>query len=192
MDAGSDALHDSQARSHFHSKFSHCNPPIQPVLTTSKSECPPPISLLRNRQLDTLALRQRDPRLLTTDDEDVRLTGRELVVDGVLDVHDVEASVVALAMSDDAYTAHVAATRRHGDHTSVEADEVGDLACEVSVGACAEETSSRWLTGGEIDLDGIIDLDRRVWKANSTSQHSAKYFLPKLGPTSDRRSAGGK
>jgi hypothetical protein len=46
-------------------------------------------------------------------------------------VHDVEASVVTLAVSDHADTAHVATTRRHGDHTGVEADEVRDLACEV-------------------------------------------------------------
>lgn len=100
------------------------------ISTTGKSECPPPISLLGNRQLDTLALRQGDPRLLTTDDEDVRLASGELVVDGVLDVDNVEASVVALTMSDDTYTSHVASTSRHGDHAGVEADEVLDLACE--------------------------------------------------------------
>ena len=96
---------------------------------TSKSIRPPPIPLLRNRQLDTLALGQRNPRLLAADDEDVGLAGGELVVDGVLDVHDVEAAVVALAVRDDADPAHVAATRRHGDDARVEADEVGDLAC---------------------------------------------------------------
>ena len=94
----------------------------------SKSVGTSTVTLLSNGELDTLALWKRDPRLLTTDDEDVRLTSSELVVNGVLDVHDVETSIVALAVSDHADTAHVATTSRHGDDTGVEADEVLDFA----------------------------------------------------------------
>jgi hypothetical protein len=99
-------------------------------------ERPPAISLLSDRQLHTLALGQTDPWLLATDDEDVGLTSGELVVDGVLDVHDVETSVVALTVCDDTDTTHVATTSSHGDHTGVEADEVLDLACWMSVLLC--------------------------------------------------------
>jgi len=97
----------------------------------SKSVRPPAIPLLSNRQLHALTLWQADPWLLATDDEDVGLTSSELVVYGVLDVHDVETSVVALTMGDDSDTAHIATTGSHGDDTSVEADEVLDLACGV-------------------------------------------------------------
>ena len=86
------------------------------------------VSLLGDAELDTLALWQGDPRLLAANDEDVGLTSSELVVDGVLDVHDVEASVVALTVGDDTDTSHVATTGGHGDNTSVESDEVVDLA----------------------------------------------------------------
>ena len=60
------------------------------------------------------------------------------------EVDDVEASVVALAVRDDANTAHVAAARHHGDGARVELDRVGDLA------------------RGEVNLDRVVDLDGRV------------------------------
>ena len=56
----------------------------------------------------------------------------------------VEASVVALTVGDDTNTTHVTSTGDHADNTSVEVDEVGDLA------------------SGEVDLDGVVDLDGRV------------------------------
>jgi hypothetical protein len=80
----------------------------------------------------------------------VGLTGGELVVDSVLQVDNVEASVVALTVSDDTNTTHVATTSDHDDHTSVELDEVGDLASR------------------EVDLDGVVDLDGGVRVANPT------------------------
>ena len=94
--------------------------------------------------LDTLALGEGDPRLLAANDEDVALTGSELVVNGILDVDDVETTVVALTVSDDTNTTHVTTTGGHGNNTSVEADEVGDLA------------------SGKVDLDGVVDLDGGV------------------------------
>lgn len=102
------------------------------------------VTLLRNGKLDTLTLGQGNPGLLSTDDEDVVLTGGEGVVNGVLDVDDVETTVVALTVSDDTNTTHVATTGDHGNGAGVELDEVGDLA------------------GGELDLDGVVDLDRGV------------------------------
>lgn len=125
--------------------------------------------------LDTLALGEGDPRLLTANDEDVALTGSELVVNGVLDVDDVETTVVALTVSDDTNTAHVTTTSGHGDDTSVETYEVGDLA------------------SGEVNLDGVVDLDGGVGVTdtiqhnNSVScPHMCFSVSPKLDPTADR------
>lgn len=94
--------------------------------------------------LDTLALGQTDPWLLLANDEDVVLSGSERVVNGVLDVDNVETTVVAFSVGDDTNTTQVTTTNDHGDHTSVELDEVGDLSC------------------GEVDLDCVVDLDGRV------------------------------
>ena len=62
---------------------------------------------------------------------------------------DVETSVVALTVSDDTNTTHVTTTSNHGDDTSVELDEVGDLA------------------GSEINLHGVVDLDGGVGVADA-------------------------
>jgi len=114
-------------------------------LLASNGVCPAAVALLGNGELDTLALWKRDPWLLTANDENVALTGSELVVDGVLDVNNVETTIVSLTVSDDTNTTHVTTTSGHGDDTSVELDEVGDLA------------------RGEVDLDGVVDLDGWVW-----------------------------
>lgn len=66
----------------------------------------------------------------------------------------VEATVVALTMSDDTDTTHVATTSDHDDHTGIELDEVGDLA------------------SAEVDLDGVVDLDGWVGVTDSTQQFS--------------------
>lgn len=54
---------------------------------------------------------------------------------------DIETTIVALTVGDDTNTTHVATTSDHGDSSSVEADEVGDL------------------SGLNVDLDGVVDLD---------------------------------
>lgn len=110
--------------------------------------------LRKSTNLDTLALGERDPGLLAANDEDVALTGSELVVNGILDVDDVETTVVALTVGDDTNTTHVTTTGGHGDNTSVEADEVGDLA------------------SGEVNLDGVVDLDGGVGVADTIHQNS--------------------
>lgn len=110
--------------------------------------------------LDTLALGQRDPGLLLSNDEDVGLTGGEGVVNGVLDVDDVETSVVALTVGDDTDTTHVTTTSDHGDNTSVEADEVNDLA------------------GGNVDLDSVVDLDGGVGVADAARPNMLALPVP--------------
>lgn len=99
--------------------------------------------------LNTLALGQRDPGLLLSNDEDVGLTGGKGVVNSVLDVDDVETSIVALTVSDDTNTTHVTTTGDHADNTGVEVDKVGDL------------------SSGNINLHGVVDLDGRVGVADT-------------------------
>lgn len=57
---------------------------------------------------------------------------------------DIETTIVALTVGDDTNTTHVATTGDHGDSSSVEADEVGDL------------------SGLDVNLDGVVDLDGGV------------------------------
>lgn len=106
--------------------------------------------------LDTLALGEGDPGLVLADDEDVGLAGSEGVVNGVLDVDNVETTVVALTVSDNTNTTHVTTTGGHGDNTGVELDEVGDLA------------------SGNVNLDGVVDLDGGVRVADAVGQKKHK------------------
>jgi len=109
------------------------------------------ISLLGDRKLDTLALWQRDPWLLRTDNENVGFSGGKAVVYGILDVDNVETSIVTLSVSDNTNTTHVATTSDHGDNSSVEVDVFSNL------------------TSGQIDLDGVVDLDGWIWVTDSSS-----------------------
>lgn len=109
----------------------------------------PAVTLLSDGEFDTLTLGQRDPRLLSANNKNVALPGGKGVVDGVLEVDDVEATVVALTVGDDTDTTHVATTSDHSHGTSVELDEVGNLA------------------SGKVNLDGVVDLDERVRVADA-------------------------
>lgn len=115
---------------------------------------PTAVTLLGDGELDTLALGQGHPRLLRADDENVVLAGGEGVVNGVLDVDNVETTVVALTVGDDTNTTHVATTGDHGDGASVEVDEVGDLASR------------------QVNLDGVVDLDGGVGVADAVAENT--------------------
>ena len=95
--------------------------------------------------LDTLALGQTDPWLLTSDDEHVGLSRGKGVVYGILDVHNIEASVMAFTMGDNTDTAHIATASSHGNNSGIKANELRDL------------------TIRQIKLDSVIDLNSRVW-----------------------------
>lgn len=99
--------------------------------------------------LDTLALGQGDPGLVLSNDEDVGLTGSEGVVNSILDVDDIETTIVTFPVGDDTNTTHVTATSDHADNTGIKADEVGDLA------------------SGNVDLHSVIDLDGWVRVADA-------------------------
>src|SRR5881392_151238 len=103
------------------------------------------ICKLRNATyLNTLALRQANPWFLLSDDKDIAFPSRKCVVNSVFDMYDIEASVVTFTVGDDANTAHVTTTSDHGDDTSIEADEVADLA------------------GSKINLDSVVHLDSGI------------------------------
>jgi hypothetical protein len=109
------------------------------------------ISLLGNGEFDTLALGKGDPRLLLTDNEDVAFTGSERVVYGILNVDNVETSIVTLAMGDNTNTTHVTTTSNHGNDTGIELDVLGDL------------------SGSKVNLDSVVDLDSWVGVTDTTS-----------------------
>jgi hypothetical protein len=102
------------------------------------------VTLFSDGELDTLALGQRDPGLVLANNENVALTGGEAVVNGILDVDDVETTIVTLTVGDDTNTTHVTTTSDHDDGAGIELDEVGDLA------------------SGKFNLDSVVDLDQRI------------------------------
>jgi len=127
------------------------------------------VTLLSDGELDTLALGKGDPGLLVvTNDENVGLAGGERVVNGVLKVDNVEASIVTLTVGDDTNTAHVTTTGDHGNGASVELDEVGDLA------------------GLEVNLDGVVDLDEGVGKTDTVVILATRIFGKTYQPSDFR------
>lgn len=143
------------------------------------------VTLLRDGELDTLALGQGNPGLLLTDNENVGLAGGEGVVNSILDVDDGETTLVDLAVGDDTNTTHVTTTNSHGDNTGIEANEVGNLA------------------SGDVNLDGVVDLDGGIGVADAVYKKlklakpcpvlvailpkfdSSSVDQPKLGPTTE-------
>lgn len=106
---------------------SKSSPNHRPSLVASNGVGTTAVTLLSNGELDTAALGQGDPGALGADDEDVGLTGGEGVVNGVLQVDDVETSVVALTVGDNTDTTHVTTASDHGDVADLELDKVVDL-----------------------------------------------------------------
>lgn len=110
------------------------------------------ISLLSNGKSETLALGEGDPGLSAlTNDENVRKTGKEGVVELVLDVDNVETTLVALKVSDNTNTTQVTATGDHNNITGTKLDVGNDL------------------TSGKFDLDGVVSLDNGVRVTNSAT-----------------------
>ena len=141
-----------------------------PIPTANLESGAAAVTLLGNGELDTAALGQGDPGLLLANDENVALAGGEAVVNGVLDVDDVEATVVTLTVGDDTNTTHVATTSDHGNGASVELDEVGDLA------------------SGEVNLDSVVDLDQGVGVADAReSTVSMRVYGGNIQPSDEAR-----
>jgi len=117
--------------------------------------------------LNTLALGQGHPWLVLSNDKDVAQTGGKGVVNSVLDVNNIETTIVSLAVGDNTNTTHVATTGNHGDSTSVEPDEVGDL------------------SSLKINLDGVVDTNvgvRVTDSAGIVSDEVGNTLLSELDP----------
>ena len=98
--------------------------------------------------LHTLAFWQTNPWLFLSNDKHIAFSSSKRIVDCILDVDDIEASIMTFTMRNNTYTTHVTPTCDHGNGSSVELDEIGNLA------------------GSQIDLDGVIDFDDRIWVSN--------------------------
>jgi len=110
------------------------------------------LTFLSDGKTDSLALGEGDVRLVgLADHKHVAQTGGHGVVRGILDVNDLKGSRVLLPVGDGAYTSQVTASSNHAQVTAVEFDVVG------------------YLAGGDVDLDGVVDLDKRVWVADGAS-----------------------
>lgn len=110
-----------------------------------RSPFSPNVTLLGDRELDTLALGQRYPRLgALTDDENVRHPGSECSIQGILNVNNIESSDVLLPVYNNTNTTHVTTTRHHNNVTSVELDKVDDFVLF------------------KIELDSVVDLDEGI------------------------------
>lgn len=85
-------------------------------------------------------------------------------------MNNIEASIMSLTVSDDTNSAHVTTTSNHSNHTSLESNEIGDLA------------------GREVNLDSVVDLDLWVRVADSIVPsvfELLRFFQPNIDPTSD-------
>jgi len=103
----------------------------------------PLIPLLRDGQLDPLALGEGDVGLVALPDhEDVPEPGGEHVAVAVLHVHDVERTRMTLSGHDGSHTASVTSPGDHAEVAGVELDGVLDLA------------------GREVHLNGVVNLLR--------------------------------
>jgi len=121
-------------------------------LRLRRSLFPPDVALLRNGELDALALGQGDPRLgALTDNEDVRCSCSERALKRVLNMYDIETTNMSLTMRDNTSTAHVTTTSDHDDVASVERHEVDDLALL------------------NVELDRVIRLDGGVGIADGAA-----------------------
>ncbi|KAL2291659.1 hypothetical protein FJTKL_11881 [Diaporthe vaccinii] len=136
-------------------------------LLTSDGVSTAAITLLSDGKLDTLALGQGDPGLLSTNDEDVGLPGGEGVVNGILNVDNVETTIVTLTVGDDTNTTHVTTTSDHGQVTNLELDKVVNLA------------------SGQAAVHGVVDLDERVRVADAVAEQVSNQGESRRIPTAD-------
>lgn len=110
------------------------------------------VSLLGDGELDTLLGGEGDQRLASlSDNEHVVDTRGKGVPRSIFNMHDVEGSRVTFALSDDTNTTDVTTSSDHGEVSSVELDEVGDLA------------------GVDIKNDSVVDLDMGIGVTESAA-----------------------
>jgi hypothetical protein len=109
-------------------------------------------ALLKDGLLDTTSLGKSHLWMVThSDDEDVLQSGGEGVSLGILDCNNREGSLMFLNVHELSHTSSVTSLGDHDHGTEFELDNV------------------RHLTSGDINLDGVIDLDIRVGVSQSAS-----------------------
>ena len=138
------------------------------LLSLLSSSSSPLVSLLGDRELDTLALGQRNLGLgALTDDENVgeskhellatghhfllNSPGRERSVEDVSNVNDIEATQMPFPVHDDTGSTHVSAAGDHDNVSGLELDVVDNLVLD------------------KVELDGVVDLDSRVRVSDGSS-----------------------
>lgn len=110
------------------------------------------VTLLNDGETDSLILGERDQRLiLISEDEDVGSEGGPDGTTGVTDADNLSRSGVGVSGDDDTDTANVATTSGHAKVADGEASE------------------GRRLSGGQIDLDDVIDADIGVRVADGAA-----------------------
>ena len=111
-----------------------------------------PLELLHDGKAETLTLGQRDHGLVALpDDEGVGAPGGELVAARILDVDNLDGTLVLLAPLDDTDATAVTATGDHHERARVVLDVVGDL------------------VGGNVHHDGIRLVDHGVGVADGAA-----------------------
>ena len=101
--------------------------------------------LFEDGQLDTLALRQRNHRLVAgTNGENVRESGGKVLAGRISQVDDFKGALVLFASVDDTDTTGVSTTGNHAQSTGVKLDKVGDF------------------VGSDVNHDGVTFLDHRI------------------------------
>ena len=101
--------------------------------------------LFEDGQLDTLALRQRNHRLVAgTNGKNVRESGGKVLAGGISQVDDFKGALVLFASVDDTDTTGVSTTGNHAQSTGVKLDKVGDF------------------VGSDVNHDGVTFLDHRI------------------------------
>merc|ERR1719163_1859451 len=109
-------------------------------------------AIFDDAELHTVALRKGDPRLvLLADDEHVVKARAEGVASRILDVNDLERAWMLLPVSHDADAANIVTAGDHDSVTSLELDEVQNLASL------------------QVDADAVMRLDGWVWVADSAT-----------------------
>ena len=119
---------------------------------SSSSSSSTAITFFSNRELDTLTLGERDPRLSTlTNSEDVGDTSSKDTVKSVLDVNNFKATNVTFTVNELTNTTNVTTTSNHDNVTDVELDEIFNLA------------------SFEVEADGVVSLDQRIRVTDGTT-----------------------
>jgi len=111
----------------------------------------PAFSLLDDGQFDTLLSRERDKRGLLAKDEDVGSTSSKMVADGVLQMDDIETSVVFILVFNETNTTSVGPASDHGQDSGFEFHEIDDL------------------VGDKIEFDGVSSFDQGVGVTDGSS-----------------------